>query len=46
MRITALMLIAIIVAGTASRRILGLLGITPTGARPTRRRVFGHVRVD
>ncbi|MGN6253703.1 MAG: permease [Solirubrobacterales bacterium] len=46
LRITALMFVTIVVAALAIDGLFGLLGLIPTGPRPTRADVFGSVEVD
>jgi uncharacterized membrane protein YraQ (UPF0718 family) len=46
LRITALMLITIIVAALIVDGVFGLVGLVPTGPRPTRTDVFGSVQLD
>jgi uncharacterized membrane protein YraQ (UPF0718 family) len=45
-RITALMLVTIVLAALLVDLVFGLSGLVPTGARPTRTDVFGSVRLD
>ncbi|HWF74140.1 MAG TPA: permease [Solirubrobacteraceae bacterium] len=45
-RIVGLMLVTMIIAALVVSAVFGLAGIVPTGPRPTRVGVFGHVRVD
>jgi YHS domain-containing protein len=45
-RIVALMLITMILAALIVDVLFGLAGILPSGPRPTRTAVFGHVAVD
>ncbi|HWF34741.1 MAG TPA: permease, partial [Solirubrobacteraceae bacterium] len=45
-RIVALMLVTMIVAALIINGLFGLAGLVPTGARPTRADVFGHLAVD
>jgi uncharacterized membrane protein YraQ (UPF0718 family) len=46
LRITALMLVTIVIAALAVDGLFGLAGLIPTGPRPTRADVFGQVEVD
>ncbi len=46
LRITALMLVAMILAALAVDGIFSLAGLIPSGARPSRSDIFGSVRVD
>jgi hypothetical protein len=46
LRITALMLVTIIVAALIVDGVFGLVGLVPTGPRPTRTDVFGTVELD
>jgi len=46
LRITALMLVTIILAALVVDGIFGLVGLVPTGPRPTRTDVFGSVQLD
>jgi uncharacterized protein len=46
LRITALMLVTIIVAALIVDGIFGLVGLVPTGPRPSRTDVFGSVGLD
>jgi uncharacterized membrane protein YraQ (UPF0718 family)/YHS domain-containing protein len=45
-RIVALMLVTMIVAALVVNAIFGLAGALPSGPRPTRADVFGHVGID
>jgi uncharacterized protein len=45
-RIVALMLITMIIAALIVNGVFGLAGLVPSGPRPSRADVFGHVRVD
>jgi uncharacterized protein len=45
-RIVALMLLTMIVAALIVNALFGLAGILPSGPRPTRAGVFGHLGVD
>jgi YHS domain-containing protein len=45
-RIVALMLLTMIIAALIVNALFGLTGILPSGPRPTRADVFGHIRVD
>ncbi|HTT96133.1 MAG TPA: permease, partial [Solirubrobacterales bacterium] len=46
LRITALMLVTIIVAALIVDGLFGLVGLVPTGPRPSRTDVFGSVGLD
>jgi len=46
LRITALMLVTIIVAALIVDGVFGLVGLVPTGPRPTRTDVFGQVGLN
>ncbi|HVT00081.1 MAG TPA: permease [Solirubrobacterales bacterium] len=46
LRITALMLVTIILAALIVDGVFGLLGLVPTGPRPSRTDVFGSVQLD
>jgi uncharacterized protein len=46
LRITALMLVTIVIAALLVDGLFGVLGLVPTGPRPTREDVFGSVEVD
>jgi uncharacterized membrane protein YraQ (UPF0718 family)/YHS domain-containing protein len=46
LRITGLMLVTMVIAALIVDGIFGGLGLIPTGPRPTRADIFGHVRVD
>jgi uncharacterized protein len=46
LRITALMLVTIVIAALAVDGLFGLAGLIPSGARPTRMDVFGSIAVD
>ncbi len=46
LRITALMLVTMIVAALVVDAIFSLAGLIPSGARPTRDDVFGSIQVD
>ncbi|MGN6256580.1 MAG: permease [Solirubrobacterales bacterium] len=46
LRITALMFVTIVIAALAVDGLFGLANLIPTGPRPTREDVFGHVAVD
>ncbi|HEY2478850.1 MAG TPA: permease [Solirubrobacterales bacterium] len=46
LRITALMLVTIIVAALVVDGVFGLVGLVPTGPRPTRTDVFGSVGLN
>jgi uncharacterized protein len=46
LRITALMLVTIVIAALAVDGLFSLLGLVPTGPRPSREDVFGSVEVD
>ena len=46
LRITALMLVTIIVAALIVDGVFGLVGLVPTGPRPTRTDVFGQIGLD
>ena len=46
LRITALMLVTIIVAALLVDLVFGLVGLVPTGPRPTRTDVFGSVGLN
>jgi hypothetical protein len=46
LRITALMLVTIIVAALIVDGVFGLAGLVPTGPRPSRTDVFGSVGLD
>ncbi len=45
-RITALMFVTIVIAALVVDGLFGLLGLIPTGPRPTRTDIFGSVEVD
>jgi YHS domain-containing protein len=45
-RITALMLVTMMLAALAIDGLFGLLGLIPSGARPTRGDIFGSIQVD
>jgi uncharacterized membrane protein YraQ (UPF0718 family)/YHS domain-containing protein len=45
-RIVALMLVTMIIAALIINALFGLAGIIPSGVRPTRAGVFGHLAVD
>jgi uncharacterized membrane protein YraQ (UPF0718 family) len=46
LRITALMLVTIVIAALVVDGIFGLANLIPTGPRPTREDVFGSIEVD
>jgi uncharacterized membrane protein YraQ (UPF0718 family) len=46
LRITALMLLTIVIAALVVDGLFGLAGLIPTGPRPTRDDVFGSIEVD
>jgi uncharacterized membrane protein YraQ (UPF0718 family) len=46
LRITALMLVTIIIAALIVDGVFGLVGLVPTGPRPTRTDVFGAIGLD
>ncbi|HVV91354.1 MAG TPA: permease [Solirubrobacterales bacterium] len=46
LRITALMLVTIILAALVVDGVFGLVGLVPTGPRPTRTDVFGHIGLN
>jgi uncharacterized membrane protein YraQ (UPF0718 family) len=46
LRITALMLVTIVIAALVIDGVFGLVGLVPTGPRPTRTDVFGKVGLD
>jgi len=46
LRITALMFVTIVLAALAVDGLFSLLGLIPTGPRPTRTDVFGQVQLD
>jgi YHS domain-containing protein len=46
LRITALMFVTMVLAALIINAAFGGLGLIPTGARPTRGDIFGHVHVD
>ena len=46
LRITALMLVTIILAALIVDGVFGLVGLVPTGPRPTRTDVFGSVGLN
>jgi uncharacterized membrane protein YraQ (UPF0718 family) len=46
LRITALMFVTIVLAALAVDGLFGVLGLIPTGPRPTRTDVFGSVELD
>jgi uncharacterized membrane protein YraQ (UPF0718 family) len=46
LRITALMFITIVIAALIVDGLFGLLGLVPTGPRPSRGDVFGSIEVD
>jgi uncharacterized membrane protein YraQ (UPF0718 family) len=46
LRITALMLVTIVIAALAVDGLFSVLGLIPTGPRPSRADVFGSVEVD
>jgi uncharacterized protein len=46
LRITALMFVTIVIAALVVDGIFGVLGLVPTGPRPTREDVFGSVELD
>jgi uncharacterized protein len=46
LRITALMLVTILVAALIVDGVFGLVGLVPTGPRPSRTDVFGHVGLN
>jgi len=46
LRITALMFVTMVLAALAVAGLFSLLGLTPSGARPTRADIFGAVRLD
>jgi hypothetical protein len=46
LRITALMLVTIILAALVVDGVFGLVGLVPTGPRPSRADVFGSVQLD
>jgi uncharacterized protein len=46
LRISALMLVTIVLAALAVDGVFGLVGLVPTGPRPTRTDVFGSVGLD
>jgi uncharacterized protein len=46
LRITALMLVTIVIAALVVDGLFGILGLIPTGPRPSRADVFGSVEVD
>jgi uncharacterized protein len=46
LRITALMLVTIILAALVVDGVFGLVGLVPTGPRPSRTDVFGHIGLN
>jgi hypothetical protein len=46
LRITALMLVTIIIAALIVDGVFGLVGLVPTGPRPTRTDIFGSVGLN
>jgi uncharacterized membrane protein YraQ (UPF0718 family) len=46
LRITALMLVTMVIAALIVDALFGALGLIPTGPRPTRNDIFGSVEVD
>jgi uncharacterized protein len=46
LRITALMFVTMVLAALVVDGVFSLLGLVPTGPRPSRGDVFGHVQVD
>jgi uncharacterized membrane protein YraQ (UPF0718 family) len=46
LRITALMFVTIVIAALAVAGLFGVLGLFPTGPRPTREDIFGTIEVD
>jgi uncharacterized membrane protein YraQ (UPF0718 family) len=46
LRITALMLVTMIVAALVVDGLFGLVDLTPTGARPTREEIFSSIELD
>src|SRR4029077_19723571 len=46
LRITALMFVTIVIAALVVDGVFGVLGLIPTGPRPTRTDIFGQVQVD
>jgi hypothetical protein len=46
LRITALMFVTIVLAALIVDGVFGLVGLVPTGPRPTRADVFGSVQID
>ncbi len=46
LRITALMLMTMVIAALAVDGLFSALGLTPTGPRPTREDIFGSVELD
>jgi uncharacterized protein len=46
LRITALMFVTMVVAALVVAGLFGLLGLVPTGPRPTRADIFGSVQLD
>jgi uncharacterized protein len=46
LRISALMFVTIVIAALVVDGLFGLLGLVPTGPRPTREDVFGSVELD
>jgi len=46
LRITALMFVTMVVAALVVDGLFGLLGLVPTGPRPTRADIFGSVQLD
>jgi uncharacterized protein len=45
-RITALMLVTMVIAALAVAGLFSALGLVPSGPRPTRADVFGHISLD
>jgi uncharacterized membrane protein YraQ (UPF0718 family)/YHS domain-containing protein len=46
LRITALMFVTVVIAGLLVDGLFSLLGLVPSGSRPTRADIFGSVQVD
>ena len=46
LRITALMFVTMVIAALIINAVFGGLGLIPTGARPSRRDIFGSIRLD
>jgi YHS domain-containing protein len=45
-RIVALMFVTMVVAALIIDVVFGAVGLIPSGARPSRAEVFGHIRID